>query len=227
MKTVILCAGKGSRMRDIVKDIPKPLLVVGGKTLLAHKLDIVANISSSICIIISHMSEKIIDTVGDSWKGVPITYCLQKELNGTASALNEARDFIGDSSFLVLMGDDIYKNEDIEKLTQNEWGMLVFDSDNPKNEGKIILDEQGNLQNIIDDGKGKQSQNLVCTGAYILQPEYFDWQPELAAFSKEVGIPQTLQAHAREKQIKVVVTKKWIKINTPEDLKLAEEKLIL
>jgi len=227
MKTVILSAGKGSRMRDMTRDIPKPLLMVSGKTLLAHKLDIVAGMSSSICIVISHMSEKIIDTIGDSWNGVPIIYCLQKELQGTASALNVACDFIGNSPFLVLMGDDIYDSVDLENLVQCEWGMLVFDSNNPKNEGKIILDENGDLKEIIDDGKGELEQNLVCTGAYFLQPEYFSWQPELAAFSNEIGIPQTLQAHANERKIKAVITKKWYKINNPEELKLAEEKLML
>jgi NDP-sugar pyrophosphorylase family protein len=227
MKTVILAAGKGTRMGDMTKETPKPLLMVAGKHLLAHKLDVVAKFSTEICIVVSHMSEKIIDEIGDSWNEVPILYAFQKEMRGTADALLCAREFVGDEPFLVLMGDDIYDELDLENLSECQWGMLVYDSSNPKNEGKIIIDENENLKDIVDDGKGLIQQNLVCTGAYMLQPEYFSWQPELVAFSKEVGIPFTLRAHAHEKEIKVIITKNWYMINSPEQLALAEEKLML
>lgn len=227
MKIIILAAGKGSRMGELTKEVPKSMLKINGKTLLAHKLDALAGIGDSIGIVVSHMSEKIIEEIGDNWNGIPITYCFQKELNGTASALNAARDFIGDDSFLVLMGDDIYDKQDLQSLAGCEWGIFLFDAETPNNEGKIIIDEKGNLSGILQDPEGLQKRNLICTGAYKLQPEYFNWKPEQVRATGEIGIPQTLAAHAKDVEIKAMITKNWHKINSPEELRLAEEKLML
>lgn len=213
-------------MGDLCKDTPKPLLTVGEKSLLGHKLDVAASLSDSIAIVVSHMGDKIMDTIGTSWNGIPLTYCIQTEMKGTADALNCAKEFIGNEPFLVLMGDDIYQDSDIQELISYEWAVLLYDSENPSNEGKCMLDEEGNLKEIIDDGKGRIPQNLVYTGACVLQSEYFSWIPEAVPFAKEVGIPQTLAAHAHEKKIKAVITKKWHKINTPEELLRAHEDMI-
>lgn len=219
MKIVILAAGKGTRMNHLTQDIPKPLLTYQGKNLLEHKLDILPSTIHEILFVIGYLGDKIKQYFGDSYRGIPIRYIEQKETKGTAHALFQCKEFL-DETFMVLMGDDLYAQDDIEKLVSLEgsWAVLAYPDVPGTKAGKIVKDEAGNLKEIYEDFEGNSPYNLLYTGACVLTPDIFN--KEMTQLSNgEFGLPQTITKFIDERPILVLETNNWVRITSPEDLK--------
>jgi NDP-sugar pyrophosphorylase family protein len=98
MKAVILAAGKGTRMGDLTKDIPKPMLQVDGKPVLEHIVEGLRDEAKihDLFIIIGWQGQVIRDYFGDGRRwGVQITYGEQKVQDGTGKAPEVAREWVG------------------------------------------------------------------------------------------------------------------------------------
>ena len=107
MKAVILAAGKGTRMRELTNELPKPMLRVQGKPILEH---IVAGILAAgvrdIFIVTGFRAEVIETHFGDGSKwGARIASGRQVVQDGTGKAPELAKNFVGDSPFLLTYGD--------------------------------------------------------------------------------------------------------------------------
>jgi NDP-sugar pyrophosphorylase family protein len=220
MKAVILAAGKGTRMGELTKDTPKPLLKYKGKTLLEQKFEKLPQNTTGIVLVIGYLGDKIKEAFGDNYNGIPITYVEQREMLGTAHALWQCKEIL-DEPFMVLMSDDLYSEEDLDKianLKEGEWAVLAYPDKPETKAGKIVKDERGNLKEIYEDFEGASEYTLIYTGVCLLTPEIFE--KEMVQLSNgEYGLPQTFTQFAKEKEIRVFETKNWIRITSPEDLK--------
>jgi len=219
MKIIILSAGKGVRMGELTKHTPKPLLMYHGTNLLEHKFNILPSDTTEIILVIGYLGDKIRECCGNSYKNIPIRYIEQKEMKGTADALWQCKEFLNEP-FIVLMGDDLYAKDDIEKLSRIEkgtWAILTYPDKPGVKAGKIVKDEKGNLKEIYEDFEGTSPYNLIYTGACALTPQIFT--KEMFQLSNgEYGLPQSLVQFVGEKEISVFETNNWIRITTPQDL---------
>ena len=217
MKAVILAAGKGTRMKELTLDTPKPLLHYQNKTLIEHKLEALPEHIKEVVLVIGYLGDKIKAYFGDTWKDKKIHYVEQKEMLGTAHALFETRHLL-DEPFIVLMGDDLYGKEDMELLSkQDGWAILVEVSKEAQTGGKIAMDDFGNLKEIVEDKEGK-SGGLIYTGACVLTPDIFELKMSQLPNSREFGLPQTFAQAARTRPIKIHHAKFWKRITSPEDV---------
>lgn len=172
MKLVILAAGKGKRMGESSNHTPKPILLYKGKTLIHHKLEQMPADINEIIIVIGHLGEKIVETIGKSYTNrasgnlIPVTYIKQDELLGTGHSLWQAKEILTphgdearDVSFIVLMGDDLYSKEDMENMIaihrqrKGSWIALVSTIEQKMSAGKCVTSPSSiSLENIeIDD----------------------------------------------------------------------------
>ena len=102
MKVVIMAGGKGTRIRSIAADIPKPMIKVAGKPILEHQIEILREQGFlDIIITVEHLSQSIIDYFGDGRKisgstgkpfGVSIKYYIEDKPMGNAGALIKLKD---------------------------------------------------------------------------------------------------------------------------------------
>jgi NDP-sugar pyrophosphorylase family protein len=232
-KLVILAAGKGKRMGESSNHTPKPLLKYRGKTLLHHKLEQLPVNIGEIIVTIGHLGEKVVEALGYSYDNngtlIPITYIKQEELLGTGHALWQTKDAIGDHSFIVLMGDDLYLKDDLQKMIDlntkdGSWVALVQDISEKMSTGKCVVDENGLLTDIIEDSEGKSDKNTMYTGGCLLTPEIFSL-PLVPSSATEFGLPQTFIQEERHaggpggtRNIQALQASYWKRITTPEDL---------
>lgn len=221
MFAVILAAGKGTRMGDLSKETPKPMLQVLGKTLLEHKLEMLPGSVSEVVIVVGHLKDKITEVLGDNYDGKKITYVVQEELHGTAHALFECKEILkNEDRFLVMMGDDIYSKDDMKECLNFDYSILIRETENIKGRAKVIFDEDGHITDILEkyilDEPG-----FVCAGMYSLTPKIFD-KEMVGIAGGEFGLPQTILSMRNEVNIKAVQSRFWLQITTPEDLKIAE-----
>lgn len=237
MKLIILAAGKGKRMGESSNHTPKPILKYKGKTLIHHKFEQLPSSINEIIITIGHLGEKIVETLGHSYDNsgnggviIPITYIEQKELLGTGHALWQCKEAIGTDSFFVLMGDDIYYKDDLQKMfdlhqkNNKSWVALVQDIQEKMSAGKCVVDEKGLLTDIIEDPEGKMEKNTMYTGGCLLSPEVFNL-PLVKISATEFGLPQTFIQNERHKDgfqgkrdIYALQASGWKRVTTPEDL---------
>src|SRR5260370_41514042 len=118
MKAVILAAGKGTRMRELTNELPKPMLKVQGKPILEH---IIAGLRSAgiadIFIVTGFRAEVIEGWFGDGSKWqARIVYGRQTVQDGTGKAPEVAREFIGGASFILTYGDILVKPETYQQM---------------------------------------------------------------------------------------------------------------
>lgn len=220
MQIVILAAGNGKRMGELTQNVPKPLLLYKGITLLEHKLKALPSNTTEIIIVVGYLGEKIREFFGDIYNTIPIRYVEQKIMNGTAGALWLCKEILHDS-FMILMSDDIYSKEDLEKLSlteSNNWSMLTYPDLPTTKAGKIVKNKYGNLVEIVNDFEGITQYYLLYTGVCVLTPEIFT-KDMFKISNTEFGLPQSFAQFAQDKKIKIHETNNWIRITSPQDLK--------
>lgn len=221
MQAVLLAAGRGTRLQPITKEIPKPMVEVNGKNLLERNIDLLPREIDEIIIVIGYLGGIIKAYFGNKYKNRKIIYVEQKELLGTGHALYICRDFLG-KKFLVMMGDDIYSKEDIEKCLKNDWAILTQEMEGGVSGGAIKLDENKNLK-LIQEGFHQEKKVLVNTGLYVLQKEFFDYDLVPIKDGKEFGLPQTLVKVAQDYPVKVEKASFWLQVGDLEQLKKARK----
>lgn len=218
MQAIILAAGKGTRLQPHTHIIPKALVKIGNKTILDRIFLSLPDEISEIIIVVGHLGDLIKNEYGKEFRGKKIRYIRQKELLGTANALELCKRHIK-GRFMVLMGDNIYDRNDIKKCLIYKRSILA-----QRRKGRfyrVVADEKGNLQKLELNLKG----GLMNAGFYVLDKNYFQYKPELVPNKKEYGLPQTLVKMVKRFSVKVVETKNWLSINDHKDLELAKRSL--
>jgi len=227
MQAVILAAGRGTRMKELTETIPKPLLLVLGKSLLEHKLAALPDEVDEVIIVVGYQGDQIKERLGDSAHGKKIRYVVQEKLDGTAGALWKAQPLL-QGQFLVLMADDIYSREDIEKCMRNGgWIVVVEPTDAMAAGGSVVTDEAGMVVDI-KEGDHRGEKGLMNTNFFLLDERFFSHPPmRISEGSEEYGLPQTAVVIAKRDGIpfKAIETSFWIRITSPEDLVEAEKRL--
>ncbi|MFA6095272.1 MAG: nucleotidyltransferase family protein [Candidatus Paceibacterota bacterium] len=218
MQAIILAAGRGTRMGDLTRDTPKPLLSYRGKSLLHHKLDALPREIAEVIIVVGYLGDAIRAALGDSHAGRPIRYVEQKELLGTGHAIWSLKGLLT-GRFMVLMGDDIYDKDDLARLAERDHALLAYRNETPRAGGKFILNGDGTLSDIVEDADGSMDSPLVYTGACVMSPKIFGYELAKIPGRNEYGLPQTIVVMAKDVPVDVFEAKSWIQITSPEDLK--------
>jgi len=175
MQAVILAAGRGTRMGELTKDTPKPMLKVGDKNLLELKLEILPESVDEVIFIVGYFNEKIREFFGDEYRGKKIRYVEQANpVGGTADALWTAKDSLKDK-FLVMMGDDLYSRADIEACMQYEWSLLIDKVHGTRKTGKAVI-EDGIIKDIIE-GEHTGDEWWSGTNMFVLDTRVFAQTP--------------------------------------------------
>jgi len=212
-------------MNHMTENTQKCMLSIGGKNLIQHKIDILPPPVTEVILVVGYLKENIINFFGDSYGGRKITYIVQDQLRGTGDSLWKAKDILKER-FIVMMGDDIYSPRDIEECLKYNWSILVRRVDFLERGGKVILDKDNHLKDIVEGEQHDTADALVNTGFYVLDKEIFKYELVKLDNKEEWGLPQTLLKAARDFPIKVVESSFWIQITSPLDLDKAAGELL-
>ena len=170
MKVMILAAGQGQRMLPLTENLPKPLLAVGGKTLLDHRIEALRCAGFTEFVLNLHyLGDQIRAHLGDgSQLGIEIQYSDEDELLETAGGIHKALPLLGDQPFAVVSADTFtdYDFQMLRNMRLDRRAHLVM-VDNPEHhpEGDYAIDEEGLLS--------LAGTKLTYAGMGLFSPEFF------------------------------------------------------
>jgi len=222
MQCVILAAGKGTRLRPLTDDTPKPLVHVAGKTLFDHVVEALPSAVTELIIVTGYLEERIRAYCGETFHGKKVTYIHQDTQTGPAQALWLCKNHIH-GRFLLMFSDDIHGKDDLARATSYTRSMLAITSAHPERFGVIVRDADGTLSAMIEKPTHPPS-NLVSTGPLVLDENIFDFPPE-TPINGEYFMPEILERYAKAYPVAVVEQRLWIPIGYPDDVTRAEQLL--
>lgn len=225
MQAVIPIAGRGKRMAE-TSPLPKQLIPVAGKPIIEYTLAALPDSIDELIFVVGGPHESAIRSYFGTTHGVRrVRYVVQEEPLGTAHALRCAAPLVVDK-FLAFFPDDILEKESLKRLiTVDDLGVLVARTDTPSHFGVLVVDDNNHVIDAVEKPKEFVS-DLVHTGASLLDPEFFSVTTTPSARG-EYETPDVLMALIRERQrtITAIHTSKWIPVNNPNELELAERHL--
>jgi D-glycero-alpha-D-manno-heptose 1-phosphate guanylyltransferase len=133
---IILAGGLGTRLRDAVPDLPKPMAPVAGRPFLAHQMDHwIGQGIDHFVLSVGYLATAISNHFGDRYRGVPIDYAVEPAPLGTGGALLLAAAKLRSSEPVVLLNGDTYFDVDLRQLASQaarhgaDWCLALFRHD--------------------------------------------------------------------------------------------------
>jgi UDP-N-acetylglucosamine diphosphorylase / glucose-1-phosphate thymidylyltransferase / UDP-N-acetylgalactosamine diphosphorylase / glucosamine-1-phosphate N-acetyltransferase / galactosamine-1-phosphate N-acetyltransferase len=227
-KAVLLAAGRGTRMRELTADLPKPMIKVRGKPILLHIIEgLQAAAVKNFLIIVGYHADAVRDYFGDgTCFGLRIKYATQVVQDGTGRVVELARDFVGQSSFVLSYGDILVDQANYKALVElpDDVAAIVSvkqDQDVSKG-GAVFVNEQMEVTDIREKPKpGEASSPWYNAGIYAFRPSIFEWTARLQPSPRgEYELTDAVRglAQSGEKVKAFELSGEWADVRDPEIL---------
>lgn len=221
MRAMILAAGRGERMRPLTDTLPKPLLPVGGKSLIQWQVErLVAAGTKQLIVNHAWLGAKIEEALGDGSRyGAHITYSPETEALETAGGIVKALPFFDEQPFLVVNG-DVWCDWDptqakaalaaMQRASAQAWLLLV---DNPSHNpaGDFAMDGTGRIYDLA----AADAATYTFAGIGLYQPSLF---AGLAAGKPAPLAPLLRAAMQAGRVIGAHHAGIWVDVGTPQRL---------
>ncbi len=247
MKAVILAAGRGTRMRELTHELPKPMLRVQGKPILEHIVTGILAAGVRDIFIVTGWRADVIETHfggGEKW-GARIVFGRQVVQDGTGKAPEPARAFVGDSPFLLTYGDILVPPETysrvVKRLSEGDFAgvITVTRGEDVTKGGLNFFDEQFCLKRLVEKPSSEQLEQLrrdgwlkpgapawYNAGIYLFRPALFDFTGRLHKSPRgEYELTDAISAMvvAGQKLAGLEIPGRWVDVRDPETLARLEK----
>ena len=182
MKVIIAAGGRGTRIRSVASDIPKPLIRIEGVPVLEREIVLLRDQGfTDIILTVGYKHELIEEYFGDgSSLGVGIEYYVEENPIGNAGALFKLRDRLTED-FLFLIGDALFDIDFSRFIAahRKKGGLVTLfthPNSHPYDSSLIVADENGSVLQWLtkEDIRPKYYQNRVNAGLHIISPKVLD-----------------------------------------------------
>ncbi len=242
MKAVILAAGRGTRMRDLTQELPKPMLKVQGRPILQHIMEGLLSVGiQEFCIVTGFRAEVVEDFFGDGSKfGARIQYVRQLVQDGTGKAPELARAFVGADPFLLTYGDILVHAETYREMVKRfaEGGfdgvITVTPGADMTQGGLNFFNEQFCLNQVVEKPSALEVERYTRegfikagepvwynAGIYIFKPVIYDFTARLQKSSRgEYELTEAINhmCKAGFKLAGLKIAGRWVDVRDPEVL---------
>ncbi|MCF8565738.1 NTP transferase domain-containing protein [Alicyclobacillus tolerans] len=178
MKAVIMAGGKGSRLRPLTWNLPKPMVPLLDRPCMEYIIDLLKRHGiTDIAVTIQYLPQAIKGYFGDgSEYGVRLHYFEEETPLGTAGSVKNAQEFL-DDTFIVVSGDaltdfNLAQAIDFHTSKQAVATLVMTKVDVPVEYGIVGTDGDGKITRFLEKPSWSEVfSNTVNTGIYVLEPE--------------------------------------------------------
>jgi len=191
---VILCGGKGERLKGVVDDRPKPMAEVNGRPFLDILLDYIAGFGLRRFILcVCHKGDFIKNYYQNRNVPFSILFSDEKKPLGTAGAIKHAEPLIESSPFLVINGDSFCRLDlnafiDFHIKKKALFSMALSKLKDAAEYGRVVLDKSGKIIGYNEKTGPGSEDNFVNAGIYLFDKSIFSKIPENKKCSIEYEI---------------------------------------
>ncbi len=230
MKGVVLAAGKGTRMKELTKDRPKPMIETGKRKIILHIFDYLKKAGiSELVIVTGYYANLIEDQFQDgSAYGLRIRYIHQEVLDGTGSATLLTEPYVGQESFYLTYGDIMAAVENYPRLIEFykkfscDGVISVCEVEDPYRGAAVYVDQNLKVEKIIEKpAAGSSTTRWNNAGIYIFRPKIFEYLKKIKKSPRgEYELPDAFTAMMRDGYTyrAFPITGYWGDLGTPEDV---------
>jgi len=200
---MILAAGKGTRVRPLTYELPKPMIPLLGKPVMAYLIEHLAKHQiNEVMVNVSYLQEKIQQYFGDGRQfGIEIGYSFEGDISngmvipspvGSAGGMRKIQDFGGffDETTIVICGDAVIDLDITAALAEHRSkGALVslvakeVPMDKVSGYGIVVTNEHGKIISFQEKPSQEEARsNLASTGIYLFEPEALNLIPSGSTF---------------------------------------------
>lgn len=226
MEAIILCGGLGTRLGELTRETPKPLIEVAGRPFITHVLDHLLGIGvNRIVLAVSFQWEKLRHTLGTDWRGIPLSYSVELTPMGTGGAIKNAMLEYGLQQSLVVNGDTLLL-EDAQPLcaagTLHDADVVLAlkQVEDSGRFGRVLMDTAGRILSFEE--KRMTGPGCINAGMYWVNRRTFDiTDAQVFSFENEI-----LSKHCQQLNLHGLATDAYfIDMGVPQDLLRARNEL--
>lgn len=241
-KAIVLAAGKGTRLRPLTLAIPKEMIRVGTKPVIEHAINVLKSGGiREILVVVGRKKEAILDYLGSGERlGVDISYKIQEELKGTAHAVYQGKDFIGNEDFVVIYGDNYLKPYEVMKEIvkfheekEADATLVLHSVKDPRRFGIVRIDADNKVLGITEKPTLEEAKPYKVEGNYlniagllVLKPTVFDYvEKTKPGKDDEIWLTDSIELMRRDEAMVYAFEFKGTRydIGTFESLRKADE----
>ena len=227
-KAVLLAAGRGTRMRELTNDIPKPMLVVQGRPVLQHIVEGLrfAGVRQFL-LVVGWRADVVREFFGDGeqW-GVQISYTTQVVQDGTGKVVELAREFCGSAPFVLSYGDILVDPANyiplVSPAADAEAIISVTRGEDVSKGGAVFVNEQFEMTDLREKPRpGEPTSPWYNAGVYTFRSSIFDFISRLERSPRgEFELTDAIRDLARSgrKVQALELTGQWADVRDPEVL---------
>ena len=227
-KAVLLAAGRGTRMRELTADLPKPMIEVRGKPVLQHIVEGLRDAGvRQLLVIVGYRADAVQNFFGDGSRyNIEIQYTTQAVQDGTGRVVDLARNFAGDSPFVLSYGDILVDPANYKRLLNLpqdvEAIISVTRGEDVSKGGAVFLNEEMELVDLREKSKpGEPTSPWYNAGIYTFRPSIFEFTAKLKSSARgEYELTDAIRAlaHSGKKVKALELTGEWADVRDPEIL---------
>jgi dTDP-glucose pyrophosphorylase len=238
-KAVILAAGRGTRMRELTAELPKPMIEVRGKPVLQHIVEGLRDTGVRDClIVVGYRADVVRDFFGQGSRyDIAIQYKTQTVQDGTGRVVELAHDFVTDRPFILAYGDILVDPANYRRLVNLsddvEAMLTVTRGEDVSKGGAVFLNDEMDLVDLREKAQLEggapatpaDSQELAPpfynAGLYAFRPSIFDFTAKLKPSPRgEYELTDAIRDLAQSgKRVKAIeLTGEWADVRDPEIL---------
>jgi dTDP-glucose pyrophosphorylase len=227
-KAVVLAAGRGTRMRELTAEVPKPMIEVRGKPVVQHIVEGLRDAGMpELLIVVGYHADAVRNFFGDgSRHTVAIQYVTQTVQDGTGRVVDLSHDFVDDSPFVLSYGDilvDPVNYKRVADLPDNvEAIVTVTRGEDVSKGGAVFLNDRMELLDLREKSEpGEATSPWYNAGLYAFRPSIFEFTAKLKPSPRgEFELTDAIRELAKSgKKVKALeLTGDWADVRDPEIL---------
>ena len=185
MKAVIMAGGKGTRLRPLTSNQPKPMISIVNVPCMEHIVNLLKRHGfEDIVVTTEFLSEEIQDYFGDgsNW-GVKMAYSVEEEPLGTAGSVKFTGDRL-DERFIIVSGDaltdaDLTQAVRFHEEREAEATLVLKEVEDPSEFGIVVLEDDGRVSRFLEKPDPEEVFSYTAnTGIYVLEPGILEEIPD-------------------------------------------------
>jgi glucose-1-phosphate thymidylyltransferase len=235
MKTIILLAGFGTRLRPLTWSRPKPILRVAGNTVVGHILDRLAAVTTDeVIFVVGYRGDQIESWIRQNYPQLDTHFVIQEEALGQAHAVWLCRDYLDDyEDVLLAFGDGIIE-ADYSALPdpQADGVFLVKEIDDPRRFGISVLDQEGYIRQIIEKPPTMEHKLAVVGIYWFRSGRYLAQSVDRLIKSGRKTLGEYFMADAFQlmleegARLRTMTARQWADAGTPEAILDSNRRLL-